>query len=55
MRELDAHTKIRLAMYKKQPRAMDVLVRKKNNFLYYADSISLIEKTVYNEGIKIYG
>jgi predicted nucleotidyltransferase len=55
MRDIDAHTTIKLAMYKKQPRATDVLVRKKSKFLYYADSISMIEKTVYNEGIKIYG
>jgi predicted nucleotidyltransferase len=55
MRDLDAHCAIGMALYKKQPGPMDLLVRKKSKFLYYADSVSMIEKTVFKEGIKIYG
>jgi predicted nucleotidyltransferase len=55
MREVEAMDAIGLAIYKKEPRPVDLLVDKKSKFLYYADSISMIEKTVLNEGIKIYG
>jgi predicted nucleotidyltransferase len=55
MREVEAMDAIGLATYRKRTRAMDILVHKKNQFLDRADSISMIEKTVFKEGIKIYG
>jgi predicted nucleotidyltransferase len=52
--EGDAHDAIEMALYKRT-RPMDILVSKKSKFLDHAASISLIEKTVAQEGIRIYG
>jgi predicted nucleotidyltransferase len=56
-REGDAYCAIQMAIRKNKARKrpMDILVDTKSRFLYHADSISLIEKTVAQEGIRIYG
>jgi predicted nucleotidyltransferase len=55
--ESDAYCAIQMAIRKNKARKrpMDILIDTKSRFLYHADSISLIEKTVAREGIKIYG
>jgi predicted nucleotidyltransferase len=57
IRESDAYCAISMALIesKTRKRPMDILVDTKSRFLYHADSISMIEKTVAKEGIKIYG
>jgi predicted nucleotidyltransferase len=55
MRAVDAMDSIRLAMYKSQKKPIDLLVLKQNRFLDRKDGITTIERTVANEGVKIYG
>jgi predicted nucleotidyltransferase len=55
MRDLDAMAAIGYASYKKCSKPLDILAHTKSKFLDLADSISMIEKTVLKEGIKIYG
>jgi predicted nucleotidyltransferase len=55
MRAVDAMDAIGMAMYKKKSHAVDLLVLKKNRFLDRKDGFLTIERTVANEGVKIYG
>jgi predicted nucleotidyltransferase len=56
-RESDAYCAIEMALIetKTRKRPMDILLHRKSAFLDRADSISMIEKTVAQKGIKIYG
>ncbi|GHT48784.1 hypothetical protein FACS1894102_2440 [Spirochaetia bacterium] len=55
MRDLEAMDAIGLAIYKKQKRAIDLLVQKKNKFLDRSTGTTTIERVVSTEGLKIYG
>jgi hypothetical protein len=55
MRELEAMDAIGLAVYKKQNRAIDLLVHKKRKFIDRSTGMTTIEKIVSTKGVKIYG
>jgi predicted nucleotidyltransferase len=55
MRAVEAMDSIRLAMYKSQNKPIDLLVLKQNRFLDRKDGFATIERTVANEGVRIYG
>ena len=55
MRDIDATTEIGIATFKIRKRAMDLLVHKKSKFLDRSTGLATIEKTVVQEGIKLYG
>ncbi|GHU39381.1 hypothetical protein FACS1894190_03720 [Spirochaetia bacterium] len=55
MRDLEAMDAIGLAIYKKQNRAIDLLVHKKDKFLDCSTGKTTIERVVLTEGMKIYG
>ncbi|GHV76657.1 hypothetical protein AGMMS49942_14780 [Spirochaetia bacterium] len=55
MRDLEAMDAIGLAIYKKQNRAIDLLVHKKDKFLDRSTGKTTIERVVLTEGMKIYG
>ncbi|GHU56741.1 hypothetical protein FACS189442_5490 [Spirochaetia bacterium] len=55
MRDLEAMDAIGLAIYKKQNRAIDLLVHKKDKFLDRSTGKTTIERIVLTEGMKIYG
>ena len=54
MRELDAGLQIRLAIARKKSMPVDIIAKKKSNFISRLDNISL-ERKVTMDGIRIYG
>ena len=54
MRDIDATDAINYATYKRV-KPMDLLVHKKSKFLDRSTGLATIEKTVVQEGIKLYG
>ena len=55
MRDMEAMDAVGLAIYKKQNRAIDLLVHKKAKFLDRSTGMTTIEKVVSTKGVKIYG
>jgi len=54
MRELDAGLQIRMAIARKKSMPVDIIAKKKSNFLDRLDDITL-ERKVNRDGIRIYG
>jgi len=54
MRDLDAGLQIRLAIDRKKSMPVDIIAKKKSDFLARLDDITL-ERKVTKDGIKIYG
>ena len=54
MRELDAGLQIRLAIDRKKSMPVDIIAKKKSNFVSRLDDITL-ERKVNRDGIRIYG
>ena len=54
MRELDAGLQIRLAIDRKKSMPVDIIAKKKSNFISRLDDITL-ERKVTRDGIRIYG
>jgi hypothetical protein len=54
MRDLDAGLQIRMAIARKKSMPVDILAKKKKDFLSRLDEITL-ERIVNRDGIRIYG
>jgi len=54
MRDLDAGLQIRMAIARKKSMPVDIVAKKKRDFLNRVDDITL-ERTVSRDGIRIYG
>ena len=54
MRDLDAGLQIRMAIARKKSMPVDIVAKKKSDFLSRLDDITL-ERTVSQDGIRIYG
>jgi hypothetical protein len=54
MRDLDAGLQIRMAIARKKTMPVDIVAKKKRDFLSRLDDITL-ERTVSRDGIRIYG
>jgi len=54
MRDLDAGLQIRMAIARKKSMPVDIVAKKKRDFLSRLDDITL-ERTVSRDGIRIYG
>jgi len=54
MRELDAGLQIRMAIARKKSMPVDIIAKKKSNFINRLDDITL-ERKVNRDGIRIYG
>jgi len=54
MRELDAGLQIRMAIDRKKSMPVDIIAKKKSNFMTRLDDITL-ERKVNRDGIRIYG
>ena len=54
MRDLDAGLKIRMAIDRKKTMPVDIIAKKKKDFISRLDDITL-ERKVTREGIRIYG
>ena len=54
MRDLDAGLQIRLAIDRKKSMPVDIIAKKKKDFLVCLDDITL-ERKVTRDGVKIYG
>jgi len=54
MRDLDAGLQIRMAIARKKSMPVDIVAKKKRDFLSRIDDITL-EQTVSRDGIRIYG
>ena len=54
MRDLDAGLQIRFAIARKQTMAVDIIAKKKKDFLSRLDNFTL-ERKVTRDGIRIYG
>jgi predicted nucleotidyltransferase len=55
MRESEAFTKARSALFGIQTRPIDLLGQRKQKFIYRSTGFSTIEKEVYHRGVKLYG
>ena len=55
MRESEAFTRVRSAMFGIQSRPSDLLGQLKQKFIYRSTGFATIEKEVCNKGVKLYG
>jgi predicted nucleotidyltransferase len=55
MRESEAFTKARSAVFGIQSRPIDLLGQRKQKFIYRSTGFATIEKDVFQKGIKLYG
>jgi predicted nucleotidyltransferase len=54
-RKIEIIWDIQESIYKTAKHTVDILVYKPDEFLYRADSVATIEKTISNKGVVIYG